>query len=210
MNKIVNPTFKILNETFPDKKNLDKTKLKMTSEGMYSVSGKEGSKFVSKIILKNMKKNKNITVTDCTGNNGSETLMFAKYFTKVNSIEIDDINYQVLKNNIDVYEYKNINLIKGNSIIELHNLEQDVIVIDAPWGGPDYKSKQKLKLYLDNLEISDIFNQFKNKAKLFILKVPFNYDINNLLLTTMLHKIKIYSFKKNERIKYFIIVISTK
>ena len=30
------------------------------------------------------------------GNNGSDTLMFAKYFAHVNSIEIDDINYQVL------------------------------------------------------------------------------------------------------------------
>ena len=210
MNKIVNPTLKFLNDTFPDKHDIDKSKLKMTTEGMYSVSGKEGSKFVTKIILKNMKKNKKITVTDCTGNNGSETLMFAKYFAKVNSIEIDDVNYQVLKNNIDVYQYKNINLIKGNSIIELHNLEQDVIVIDAPWGGHDYKTKTQLKLYLDNLELSDIFNQFKKKAQLFILKVPINYDINSLLLVTMSYKIKIYSFKKNERIKYFIIVISTK
>ena len=208
MNKIVNPTFKILNETFPDKDNIDKTKLQMTSEGLYSVSGKEGSKFVTKIILKNMKNNRNITVTDCTGNNGSETLMFAKYFAKVNSIEIDDINYKVLKHNINIYQYDNINLIKGNSISELPNLEQDVIVIDAPWGGRDYKSKPRLKLYLDDLELSDIFNQFKNKAKLFVLKVPINYDINSLLLNTMLHKIKIYSFTKNERIKYFIIVIS--
>ena len=210
MNKIVNPTFKILNDTFPDKKNIDKTKLKMTTEGMYSVSGKIGSKFVAKIILRNMGKNKNITITDCTGNNGSETLMFAKYFAKVNSIEIEDINYQVLKNNIDVYQFKNINLIKGNSIIELPNLEQDVIVIDAPWGGPDYKNKTQLKLYLDNLELADIFNQFKDRAKLFVLKVPVNYDINNLLLSTLSHKIKIYTFKKNEKIKYLIIVISTK
>jgi hypothetical protein len=105
MNKIINPTFKILNDTFPDKKNIDKKKLKMTSEGIYSVSGKEGAKFMTKIILKHMKQNKNITVTDCTGNNGSETLMFAKYFAYVNSIEIDDINYQVLKHNINVYKF---------------------------------------------------------------------------------------------------------
>jgi hypothetical protein len=103
-----------------------------------------------------------------------------------------------------------INLIKGNSIIELSNLKQDVIIIDAPWGGPEYKTHPRIKLYLDNLELSDIFNQFKYKAKLFVLKIPVNYDINNLLLSSMLSKIKIYSFKKNEKIKYFIIVISTK
>ena len=209
MNKILNPGYKILNNTFPDEKNIDKNKLKMTTEGMYSVSGKEGAKIIAKIILKNMKKNKMITVTDCTSNNGSETLMFAKYFEKVNAIEIDDTNYKVLKNNIDVYNYKNINLIKGNSIIELPKLEQDVIVIDAPWGGRDYKDSQQLKLYLDNLELSDIFNQFSKRAKLFVLKVPTNYNINELILNTLLSKIKIYTFKRNEKIKFFIIVIST-
>ena len=203
MNKILNPGFKILNNTFPDEINIDKNKLKMTTEGMYSVSGKEGSKFIAKIILKNMKKNKNITVTDCMANNGSETLMFAKYFQKVNSIEIDETNYKVLKNNIDVYNYKNINLIKGNSIIELPKLEQDVIVIDAPWGGRDYKDSQQLKLYLDNLELSDIFNQFSKRAKLFVLKVPTNYNINNLLLNTLIPKMKIYTFKRNEKIKFY-------
>jgi hypothetical protein len=206
-NKIIDPGFNILNNTFPDKTNIDKTKLKMTTEGLYSVSGKDGARFITKIILKNMKKNYNITITDCTANNGSETLMFAKYFYKVNSIEIDDINYEVLKNNINIYKYKNINLIKGNSIIELEKLKQDVIVIDAPWGGPNYKNEKQLKLFLDNLELSDIFNQFKNKAKLFVLKVPINYNINNLILNSLLYKIKIYSYKQNSRIKFFIIVI---
>lgn len=210
MNKIINPGIKILDNTFPDEINIDKSKLKMTSEGLYSVSGKDGATFITKIILKNIKNNKNITITDCTANNGSETLMFAKIFKSVNSIEINNINYEVLKNNIDVYGYKNINLIKGNSIIELQKIEQDVIVIDAPWGGHDYKDKTQIKLYLDNLELSDIFNQFKKKAKLFILKVPFNYDINNLILSTLLYKIKIYSFKRNNKIKYFVIVIHVK
>jgi hypothetical protein len=62
--------------------------------------------------------------------------------------------------------------------------------------GRDYKSKPRLLLYLDNLELSDILNQFKNKAKLFVLKVAVYYDINCLLLNTMLHKKNIFFYKK--------------
>jgi hypothetical protein len=207
MNKIVDPGIYILDSVFPDEHNIDKSKLQMTSEGVYSVTGKEGAKFICKIIYKNMKKNKNIIITDTTGNNGSDTLMLAKFFKQVNSIEIDDINYLVLKNNINIYNYTNINLIKGNAIIELDNTTQDVIFIDAPWGGRQYKNTTQLKLYLDNLELSDILNKFRKKAKLFVLKIPVNYDINNLLLTTQTLLTKIYAFRKNERIKFFIMVI---
>ena len=38
-------------------------------------------------------------------------------------------------------------------------------------GGREYKDSQQLKLYLDNLELSDIFNQFSKRAKLFVLKI---------------------------------------
>jgi len=207
MNKIINPEYNILDNVFPDDKNIDKSKLKMTTEGIYSVSGKEGAEYIRDIIYNNMGMNKNITITDGTGNNGSDTLMLAKYFKQINSIELNQTNYEVLKHNIDVYGYKNINLINGNTIEKLNELTQDVLLIDAPWGGKLYFKNPQLKLYLDNLELSDIYNQFKHKTKLFIVKVPFNYNINNLLSATLIDKIKIYSFKKDQRIKFLIIVI---
>lgn len=207
MNQIINPELNILDNVFPDDKNIDKSKLKMTTEGLYSVSGKEGAKYIRDIIYNNMGMNKNITITDGTGNNGSDTLMLAKYFKQINSIEINQTNYEVLKHNIEIYNYKNINLIYGNCIEKLNDLTQDVLLIDAPWGGSSYHKNPQLKLYLDNLELSDIYNQFKYKTKLFVIKVPFNYNINNLLTSTLIDKIKIYSFKKEQRIKFLIIVI---
>jgi len=207
MNKIISPELNILDNVFPDDKNIDKSKLKMTTEGLYSVSGKEGAEYIRDIIYNNMGMNKNIIITDGTANNGSDTLTLAKYFKQINSIEIDITNYEVLKNNINVYNYTNINLIYGNTIEKLNELTQDVLLIDAPWGGRSYYKNPQLKLYLDNLELSDIYNQFKHKTKLFIVKVPFNYNINNLLSATLIDKIKIYSFKKEQRIKFLIIVI---
>ena len=209
MNKIINAELNILNNIFPDDVNIDKSKLQLTTESLYSVSGKDGALFIRDIIYYHMKKNRNITITDGTGNVGSDTLMLAQFFKQVNSIEIDSINYEALKNNINIYKYTNINLINGNAIEQINKLSQDVLLIDAPWGGPNYKKHQQLKLYLDNLELADIYNQFKHLIRLFVVKVPFNYNINNLISSTLIDNLKIYSFKKDQRIKFLIIVIQT-
>jgi len=208
-NNIFTPDIKFSKYIFPD--NIDYTKLLMTDEGKYSVSGKDASKLLSKIIYKHMK-SYDITITDCTANIGSDTLMLAKYYKTINSIEYDKTNYKALKNNIEVYNYKNINLINGDSIIELKKLTQDVIYIDAPWGGSNYKEYKQLRLFLSNLELSEIFNKYKDKTKLFIFKVPYNYNINHFLLKTQVSRLKIYTKKnkENTKILFLFIVISIK
>lgn len=209
MTIIVETKFQVLDYIYPDEKNIDKNKLMLTDEGLYSVSGKEGSKFLANLIYKNTKR-KDLIITDGTANNGSDTLMLAKYFYKVNSIELNEINFKVLKNNVDVYNYKNINLINGDTLKELNNLKQDVIYIDAPWGGSDYKKQKQVKLFMSNKELSDIYNKFKNNTLIFIFKVPYNYDINNFIIKTKINNFKIYSFKKKDNIRFLILFIKTK
>jgi 16S rRNA G966 N2-methylase RsmD len=133
--------------------------------------------------------------------------MLAKYFKHVNAIELDKTNFTVLSNNIDVYGYKNINLINGDSTVELNKLNQDVIYIDAPWGGRDYKKFKQLRLFLGKMELSDIYNKFNNRTKLFIFKVPYNYDINNFLLRTKVKNLRIYSYQQHDRVKFLFLMI---
>ena len=61
----------------------------------------------------------------------------------------------------------------------MNRLKQDVIVLDPPWGGTGYKTKNELDLKLNNICITQIINQLfdKNKCKLVILFIPFNYNI---------------------------------
>jgi hypothetical protein len=204
-NNIFTPDINMAKKTFPDA-DIDYSKLLMTEEGIYSVSGKDAARLLAKIIYKYVK-TYDVTITDGTGNNGSDTLMLAKYFKKINSIEYDETNYKALKNNIDVYNFKNVNVINGDTNIELNNTTQDVIYIDAPWGGPDYKKHNQLKLYLGKMELADIFNNNKSKAKFFIFKVPYNYNINNFILKTNVDKLKIYTNKNNNRITFLLLVI---
>ena len=208
MNRVEDKDIGFFNKYFQDYKNIDKTKLKITTEGIYSVSGYRSANYLSKQI-KRYFKNKDITITDGTGNNGTDTISFGLNFKSVNSIELDDVNYNVLKNNINVYGLKNVKLYKGSSLDIIPTLKQDVIFIDAPWT-KNYKEKEVIRLYMDNKEISKIYNDLKKYTKLFVFKVPKNYDFTYFIQQTTMDKYFIISYKdKYGNIKFYFIFIST-
>lgn len=182
-------------------------KLLLTNTGIYSVTGKDGARFISDKIIQHMGTTK-LTVTDCTANNGSDSIMFGFIFNKVNSIEIDPVNYKILKNNVNVFNLnKKINVIHGDTTVILEKLKQDVIYIDAPWGGSDYKKLKCVSLFLGKMELGDIYTKFSGNAQLFVFKVPKNYDINNLLSVTK-KEMHIYPYIYPEgNLRYYVIVI---
>ena len=61
-------------------------------------------------------------------------------------------------------------------------LKQDVIYLDPPWGGPEYKHKKTIKIKLGETRLEELCdNIIQNKlCKLLVLKLPFNYDLNEL------------------------------
>ncbi len=180
-------------------------KLLFTDESIYSSSKVEGSKLLKNIIFENLK-DENITITDGTANIGTDSIYLSNYFKNINSVEISNINYQALTNNINVFKTNNIKPILGDVLNEINNLHQDVIYIDAPWGGRNYKKNDNMKLYLGNMEILEFYKNFKDKAKIFIFKIPFNYNFE-YLKNNINKKITIYPFKKDNKIKFFFILI---
>lgn len=164
-NKIIKLSKSDADKIFPSEKDVSYDKLLITTEGLYSVSKIRAAKKLKNIIYKYFK-TYDIKITDACANVGSDTLMLAKYFAHVNSIELEETNYDALKNNVEVYNYKNIDIINGNNLKELHKLQQDVIYDDPPWGGSSYKNYAQLKIYFDNIELADFF---------YVLKVMLNY-----------------------------------
>lgn len=179
----------------------------ITTQGKYSISDKIGSKKLIYLITKYFKTS-DIIITDGTGNIGSDTIALGLKFKKINSIELDPINFKALSNNVKVYKLKNVKLFNGDTNEILSNLEQDVIYIDAPWTGPNYKEHKTLKLFLGPNEISDVFNKFKSRAKLFVFKIPINYDFTHFIQNTMIDKYYIHSHRI-EKIKFFFLFIPT-
>jgi 16S rRNA G966 N2-methylase RsmD len=191
---------------FFNKKGIDYSKLQLGEGSLGISSDKYGSKLLVDLIKLHLKKD-DITITDMTANVGVDSIAFGLHFKKVNSIELNNRLFNSLNNNINVYNLKNIKTYNGSSVEIIKNLKQDVIYIDAPWGGEDYHKNTSVKLYLDNIELSDIYNMFKNKTKLFVLKVPKNYDINNFIKETQVNAYFLYPHFRKEKVKYIFMII---
>ena len=205
----------LIKKTYPEIENVDMTKLQISEVGKYSTSQVHGAKQLVHYIHRYCKIfeiadcNK-LTITDGTGNNGSDTIYLALNFANVNSIEKDPNEYKVLKNNVETYKLKNVNLFNSSTLDLISILKQDIVYIDAPWGGVNYRNHKQVRLYMDNQEISQIYLNNKNHAKLFIFKVPKNYDFNNFISTTKENYFEIHAVfsSDNVKIKYYFIFIS--
>jgi len=206
-NKIINVSYNFAKTIFNNINNDIYKKLNFTSDSVYSSSKIKGSLKLIDVILKTTNNNLDITITDGTANIGTDSIHMANIFKHVNAIEYIKVNYDALKNNIEVLnEKKNMNSYNGDTNILIKDLEQDLIYIDAPWGGRNYKDHNKLKLYLGDIEILDFYLKNRDKSKYFVFKVPFNYDFD-YFRGYIIDKVTIYPYKSDSRIKYFLIVI---
>ena len=207
-NKIVNININFAKKIFNNVNEENFNKLKFTQESIYSSSRITGSKFLLKIIQKYYPNTKKLILTDGTANIGTDSINLAKYFKKINSIEFTEINFNSLENNVKIFKLENkIKIHHGDSNELVPKLKQDIIYIDAPWGGPEYKKLDKVKLYLGETEISEFYINNKNKALLFLFKVPKNYDFDNFEKITNKEYTK-FPYRWNDNLKYYIIAIN--
>lgn len=188
-----------LDTMFPEKEGVDYEKLKMTPEGEYSITRRmDGKRLLQKmtLIVGNLKKKH---ITDLTGNVGGDTILFGINYRAVDSIEYNQENFDALENNVKVFGLDNVKLHFGDST-KLYKWYTDVLYIDPPWGGPDYKEKENLDLFLGDVRvdlfIKDILSEDWRPSYVF-LKLPRNYNfkrLENLPNVKKIHKFLIRSF----------------
>jgi hypothetical protein len=187
-----------MEEFFPRKSGVDYSKLKLTPEGEYSITKRKDGDVLLQHMRKVLKTLKDKHITDLTGNVGGDTILFGLHFKKVDSIELDPANFEALQNNVDVFGLQNVNLHQGDST-KLFNWKTDVLYIDAPWGGPDYKKHAELDLYLGDKRVDEYVQEVlarDTRPTHVFLKVPRNYKFDR--------------FEKIEKFKirgYYLIVI---
>jgi len=163
---------------FPHKSGVDYSKLKMTPEGEYSITKRKDGDLLIKHMKSVIKGMKQKTIADLTGNVGGDTILFALNFKKVYSFEMNNENFEALQNNVDVFGLKNVELQEGDST-KLYDGKTDIMYIDAPWGGPDYKEHKDLDLFLGSeridLYVQKIMEKEQHPTHVF-LKLPANYN----------------------------------
>jgi tRNA/tmRNA/rRNA uracil-C5-methylase (TrmA/RlmC/RlmD family) len=164
-------------ELFPYKKGVNYSDLMLTPEAEYSITRREDGE----VLLRHMKSVlgslKDKTITDATGNVGGDTILFGLHFKHVDSVEIDDDNIAALRHNVDAYGLTNVTLHKGDST-QIIDWVSDVLYVDAPWGGPDYKQKKDLDLYLGDVRVDEFVGQAQNPH--IFLKLPRNYNFDRI------------------------------
>lgn len=165
---------------FPKKAGIKYSNLKMTPEGEYSITKRKDGDVLLKHMKTVLKTTKDKHITDLTGNVGGDTILFGLHFKKVDSIEMNPENFEALKNNVEVFGLKNVTLHQGDST-KLYNWKTDVLYIDAPWGGTDYKEKAELDLYLGDKRVDEFVKevlQRENRPSYIFMKVPRNYKFD--------------------------------
>lgn len=206
-NKIVNVSYNFTKTIFNNINNEIFKKIMFTTESIYSSSKLKGSMKLIDIILKTTNNNLDLKITDGTANIGTDSIHMAEVFKYVNAIEYSIINFRALQNNVNVLNNKNnMKTYNGDTNDLIKEISQDLIYIDAPWGGPNYKEFNKLRLYLGNVEILNFYLENKDRAKYFVFKVPYNYDFD-YFRGYIIDKVTIYPYKNESKIKYFLIVI---
>jgi hypothetical protein len=177
---------------FPNEHMVDKKKLMIYDISIYSMSQPRDSETVCKtikdIFIEHFNYDKSIIneiiITDGTANIGGNTLSFSKNFKKVNSIELYKDIYAALKYNAtDVYKRDNIIFYNDDCMKVIPTIKQNVIFIDPPWGGYDYKKVDKLSLFLGDKNIFDVILDWYDQslAQLFVIKYPNNFDLDPFL-----------------------------
>ena len=71
----------------------------------------------------------------------------------------------------------NVKTIHGDSLIEVLNLKQDIIFFDIPWGGRNYKFKEKINLYISKIPSYEACNLVKKYTKIIVMKIPNNFNL---------------------------------
>lgn len=205
---------------------VDLSKLQIDDESIFYITKPFESNKIIQFISYHIDNLNDKIIVDLTGGVGGDSINFSKVFKQVISIESDYNRYLQLKNNIEVYNADNIICINGDSTKLVDKIANyDVLYIDPPWGGRNYKKYDKLRLKFGDYDLETfILNCFnKNKSlseeikevkdekikitvpKVIVLKLPYNYDITYLNSKLTLYDTYIYNLKNMK----IVIIINT-
>ena len=204
---------------FPDSSG---KKILLDDVSKYSITLPDKAQTISEVTKKNYQlvfpddDLSNITITDAMACVGGNTLSFSNFFNKVIANEINTTRYQYLIHNMKEYNRENIVFYNDNYLNLMNKLEQQIVFIDPPWGGPIYKSQYKMEIVLQDEaeketnihEMVNILFENNSGTKMIIFKLPINHNIENFKQSRYKYKmiclknmLLIMMFKKDKEIE---------
>ena len=179
----------IIKKIYPKPSNNNYDNLDYDNEGLWSITQPFEATLITKNIIRILDSlnginiindiiTKKYKILDMTGGCGGNTISFCEYFNMVICVENNIERFNILDKNLKCYDYNNY-ILHCNDSIQLIDNTFDAFFIDPPWGGPDYKKQNNLKLQLSNIDMVDMVKLIPSN-KLIILKLPFNHYIDDI------------------------------
>ncbi len=189
--------------------------VQIDNEGLYSVTNGTIANETSVYILEEYQKHFHTIpqcITDAMACVGGNSISFAKHFSHVNVVEIDPFRSSMLQHNLQLaaVHHKITQYDSTDYQTVMHTLTQDVIFFDPPWGGPDYKYKPSVDLYLGPKNITTIFAELMMsnppRAKMIVLKAPLNFHKEGLEAMCIKAQCQIVFQKRMSKMQLFFLI----
>ena len=172
---------------------IDYNQMRMTYVGWYSATKKmEAEKLIELISNEYSRRIRSQlnTITDGTAGIGGNTIAFGKRFM-VNAVEPHPLRHEILEEAVDKFKQSSYVKTYNHKLEDIYDtLNQDVLFIDPPWGGPNYKSDVIKDIKLGDILIEDWVERGLKRAKMIVFKLPLNYNID-LFVSNLLENIVI-------------------
>ena len=185
-----------MNRFFPNINSVNMTNLQIDDIGEYSITRPDEADLITQIIIKET--NDTDTILDAMAGSGGNTISFCTTFNKVVSVESDIHRFNILKNNLDQYNFKNYNTFYDDCLNIIDKGNYNIIFFDPPWGGKNYLKQDKVELSISGFKIWMILKYIlsENKNCNIFLKIPSNFDLLRLKSElSSFENIKIFKFE---------------
>ena len=192
--------------------NLNKAKFRFTNVSLFSITPIDQAIYTYYLISCFIETDDKV-LTEANGCIGGNTWVFATKFKHVNTIELSKLHYEILQHNMELYGFNNISYYNGNCIDYIFDLQSDIMFFDPPWGGINYKSRDRRLGYLYrghfftiDLIVTDKY--FSKNCKLLVIKLPLKYNMFYVKKNNKFTYYQVFTIRTKNRPIYKLIFLS--
>lgn len=169
-------------DMFPTFPNVDKDKLMINKTGLYSMTKPEAAEKILEVIRRYIDTEQS-TIINATCGIGGDLINMCNHFKKTYGYEINKVQFTILENNVRVYGFNNsVELFNEDYTKNINREKCDIVMIDPPWGGLDYKELKFNNTMMGPYTMDEIVDKIfgKDGVSLIVLKLPRNQDMRKL------------------------------
>ena len=183
-----------------------RNQIKLDDEALYSVTDQQTADKITTELLKFVPAN--AIVTDGTACIGGNTFSLSRSFRFVNAVELEPTKYRYLKHNMKIFGVDNVACYKGDILDYVAVLEQSLLFLDPPWGGPEYKSKASVELSLSGFPLEEVCLRFAPYTAYIAIKTPTNFNIDPFVAKTQTYMTLVYTNTKLRKLCLYVFAVT--